>query len=136
LENTYNTLLDRALQKIPKKDRGSVRFELPHPITHRVGNKTIIINFVDITSKLNRDPRHILKFMSREMATAGSLEDTRAIFQGKFSELTVNRLITIYTNRYVVCPICKSPDSRVSKEGKFNFLICEACGAKSSIVEV
>jgi translation initiation factor 2 subunit 2 len=137
METKYNTMLDRALKKIPKKDRVSTRFELPNPITRTVGKKiTMIINFIDISTKLNRDPKHLLKFMSRELATAGSIEDTRAVFQGKFSELTVNRLVTIYTNRYVVCPICKSPDTKVLKEGKFNFLICEACGAKSSILEV
>ncbi len=137
METKYITMLDRALKKIPKKDRVSMRFELPNPITRTVGKKiTMIINFTDISTKLNRDPKHLLKFMSRELATAGSIEDTRAIFQGKFSELTVNRLVTIYTNRYVVCPICNSPDTKVLKEGKFNFLICEACGAKSSILEV
>ncbi len=134
MENEYPAILDRALKNIPKRDRSSLRFELPNPITRRIGYKTLILNFMEISSKLNRDPRHILKFMSRELATAGSIEDTRVTFQGKFDYVTIKRLIDIYTKRYVTCPICKSPDTRVVKEDKFNFLICEACGAKASIV--
>jgi len=55
-------------------------------------------------------------------------------FQGRFSESTIKRLIEIYVNRFVICPICKRPDTKLSKEGKFLFLICEACGAKSSVL--
>jgi translation initiation factor 2 subunit 2 len=33
----------------------------------------------------------------------------------------------------VICPICKRPDTKIVKERRFHFLICEACGAKSSI---
>lgn len=131
----YSSLLDRALKAVPKRDREAMRFEVPNPIVHRAGNKTLVLNFLEISSKMNRDPKHLLKFMSRELATAGSLEDVRATFQGRFSEITIRRLIDIYVKRYIICPICKGPDTKVVKEGRFHFLVCEACGAKSSIVE-
>ena len=136
MEDDYQTLLNRALKDIPEKDIGGKRFELPSPTIRTSGNKTLILNFTEISSKLNRDSKEVLKFMVRELATAGNVEDQRAIFQGKFSEVTIHRLLDIYTNRYVICPICKGPDTKVIKENKFNFLLCEACGAKSSIVEV
>ncbi|MEM2123346.1 MAG: translation initiation factor IF-2 subunit beta, partial [Candidatus Bathyarchaeia archaeon] len=79
--------------------------------------------------------RHLIKVMSKELATAGGLEDVRAVFQGRFSDITIKRLIDIYVKRYVICPICKGPDTNIVKEGRFNFLLCEACGARSSIVE-
>lgn len=131
----YSSLLDRALKVVPKRDKGGTRFEVPNLVVHRAGNKTLVLNFLEISSRMNRDPKHLLKFMSRELATAGSLEDARAIFQGRFSEVTIRRLIDIYVKRYIICPICKGPDTKVVKEGRFHFLICEACGAKSSIIE-
>ncbi|MEM2273205.1 MAG: hypothetical protein QXX56_03185, partial [Candidatus Bathyarchaeia archaeon] len=34
---------------------------------------------------------------------------------------------------FVNCPICKRPDTKIIKEKRFNFLVCEACGAKSPV---
>ena len=67
------------------------------------------------------------------MATAASMDGGRAIFQGKFNENSIAQLLNVYCNKYVVCQICKRPDTNVKKEGRFLFLICEACGAKSSV---
>ena len=95
--------------------------------------RTVLSNFKEICDALNRKPRHVLKFLSGEMATAATIQRTRAIFQGKFDYATFERLIKRYTNEFVVCPVCKRPDTKIVKERRFLFLICEACGAKSSI---
>ncbi|MGZ5510629.1 MAG: translation initiation factor IF-2, partial [Nitrososphaeraceae archaeon] len=42
-------------------------------------------------------------------------------------------LIDRYVKDYVICPVCGSPDTRTEKNKKLGFLLCEACGAKSSI---
>ena len=70
--------------------------------------------------------------MSREMATAGSLDGARAIFQGKFKNDTLDSLVQHYAQEFVVCPVCKRPDTKIVKEKRFSFLTCDACGAKSS----
>ena len=136
METDYHALLEKAFLNMPKKEKTGKRFELPYPIIRISGHKTLILNFIEIASRLNRDPKAIIKFMVKELATAGNLEDQKVVFQGKFHGVTIKRLIDIYTKRFVICPICKGPDSKVSREGKFNFLLCEACGAKSSIIEV
>jgi len=38
-----------------------------------------------------------------------------------------------YVRDYVICPVCQSPDTRTEKVKKLGFLVCEACGARSSI---
>jgi len=95
--------------------------------------RTIIHNFKGIAETLNRPPQHLLKFLAKEMATAGVIDDERAIFQGKFENETLQHLVERYTKEYVICPICKRPDTKIVKEKRLWFLICEACGAKSSI---
>jgi len=95
--------------------------------------RTILANFKEICEALNREPHHVLKFLSGEMATAATLQGTRAIFQGKFGNDTFERLIERYTNEFVICPVCKRPDTKIVKERRFFFLVCEACGARSSI---
>jgi translation initiation factor 2 subunit 2 len=130
----YYELLDRALAKVPKKILSGERFEYPSVVCTTFGNKTIIYNFAEISNKLNRPTSHLLKYLSKEMATSGTFDGTRATFQGKFSKETISNILRIYCDRYVICPICKRPDTNIKKEGRFSFLVCEACGAKSSII--
>jgi len=33
----------------------------------------------------------------------------------------------------IICPTCKSPDTRVEKENRITLLKCEACGARSPL---
>ncbi len=130
----YAKLLDRAYSTLPKSVGTGERFEIPRVVGIRMGRRTILQNFGDISSKINRDPHHLLKFLSRELATAASLDGGRAIFQGRFDVQTVTRLLNIYAKRFVICPICNRPDTKVEKEGRYLFLRCEACGARSSIL--
>jgi translation initiation factor 2 subunit 2 len=130
---SYNELLERAKSKLPKEKGSGERFGIPAVRSSVIGMRTAIINFKEIAEALNRDPRHLMKFLTNEMATAGNLEETRAVFQGKFPHDTLSRLVTIYAENFVTCPVCKRPDTKVVKERRLFFLVCEACGAKSSI---
>jgi translation initiation factor 2 subunit 2 len=134
LSEDYAKLLDKAYSNLPKTVGTGERFEIPKVVGIRMGRRTIVQNFGDISGVLNRDPHHLLKFLSREMATAASLDVSRAIFQGKFDVGTVTRLLTIYAQRFVICPICNRPDTKMEKEGRYLFLRCEACGARSSVL--
>jgi translation initiation factor 2 subunit 2 len=95
--------------------------------------RTIIYNFKDVAGALDRDTQHVLKFLSGEMATAATMQESRAIFQGKFPNDTFQRLLQRYLGNFVVCPICKRPDTKIVKEKRLLFLVCKACGARSSI---
>jgi translation initiation factor 2 subunit 2 len=129
----YLKSLDRALEKIPKKAVSGERFEEPRPDITVFGTRTVIHNFADLAKRLNRNPHHILKFLSKEMATAGTYDGQRVFFQGKFQEDSIVKLLHIYVARYVLCSICKRPDTKIEKSGRFITLTCEACGAKSPV---
>jgi translation initiation factor 2 subunit 2 len=130
---SYEELLDRACSKLPQTIEKHERLEIPRVRSSIIGMRTVFYNFREITEMLNRNPAHLMKFLTREMATAATLKETHVIFQGKFSTETLERLIGRYVERYVICPVCKRPDTRIVKEKRLSFLICEACGAKSSI---
>ena len=136
LSDEYAKLLDRAYSNLPNVHGTGERFEIPKVVGIRMGRRTIIQNFGEISSRINRDPHHLLKFLNRELATAASLDGSRAIFQGRFDVATVTRFLNIYAQRYVICPICNRPDTKIEKEGRYLFLRCEACGARSSILPV
>jgi len=133
MKTSYSELLKRAHAQLPPEVFEHKRFEVPKVRSGTIGMRTYIVNYKEIAEALNRDPLHLLRYLSREMATAGAIDDSRAIFQGKFNSETLNRLIQRYAEDFVICPICKRPDTKVTKEKRFSFLSCEACGAKSSI---
>jgi translation initiation factor 2 subunit 2 len=132
----YNELLKRACAQMPEVSIKRERLEFPRIIMNTVGMRTIIYNFKDITNALDRDPQHILKFLTREMATAATFHDSRAIFQGKFQRESFERLLNRYMESYVTCPVCKRPDTKVVKDKRLSFLVCNACGAKSAIKQL
>ncbi len=132
----YDDLLKRACAQMPEVQAKRERLEIPRIMIQTVGMRTVINNFKEISEALDRDPQHILKFLTREMATAATFHDSRAIFQGKFQRDSFERLLQRYMEGYVVCPVCKRPDTKVSKEKRLSFLVCNACGAKSSIKQL
>jgi len=133
MKTGYKEMLKRARSQLPHEILEQKRFEIPKPRTSTIGVRTIIYNFKEICDTLRREPHHLMKFLSGELATAGTVEDLRVVFQGKFPHDTLDRLIKRYVEDFVICPVCKLPDTKIVKEKRFNFLICEACGARSSI---
>jgi len=132
----YDELLKTARSQVPEVAVKRERLELPRLIVTEAGMRTVVVNFSEVSDTLNRDPQHILKFLTREMATAGTYHDGRAIFQGKFGRDTLERLLQRYMEAFVVCPVCKRPDTRVVKEKRLSFLVCNACGAKSAVKQL
>ncbi|TET20330.1 translation initiation factor IF-2 subunit beta [Candidatus Bathyarchaeota archaeon] len=133
MKMNYEEMLKRARSQLPHEVLEHKRFDIPKPRCHVIGMRTIFRNYKEICDTLNRDPHHLLKFLSREMATAGTTDRSRLVFQGRFRYDTFERLIKRYVDEFVICPVCKRPDTKIIKEKRLYFLICEACGAKSSI---
>jgi len=134
---SYREMLRRVYAKLPKRRVvKATRFEIPAPVVTVVGGRTILHNFKDICEAMNREARHFLKFLTREMGAPAVAEDERAVFKGRFSEDTFRKLIERYVREYVICPVCKRPDTVLVKEKRLMFLVCEACGAKSSVSRI
>ncbi len=129
----YEKMLEEAYEQLPPSVFEHKRFEVPRPTVTISGSRTILHNFKDICEVINRDPNHVLKYLSKELATAAAMEGGRVIFQGRFEDETIERMIRRYVNEYVICPICKRPDTKIVREKRLYFLQCEACGARSPL---
>jgi translation initiation factor 2 subunit 2 len=136
MKYNYDELLKRACSQMPQVSVKRERLELPRLFITNVGVRTIITNFKEVADVLNRDPQHILKFLTREMATAATFNDSRAIFQGRFRRDSFERLLQRYIENFVACPVCNRPDTKIVKEKRLSFLVCNACGARSSIKQL
>ncbi|MCW1297951.1 MAG: translation initiation factor IF-2 subunit beta [Candidatus Parvarchaeota archaeon] len=133
MEYDYNEMLERIYKNLPEKVRERVRFEIPKVESFIQGNRTIVTNLTHISNYLKRDINHLLKFLSRELATSGNIEDYRVIFTGRFPTSLLNSKIEKYVNEFVICAECKKPDTRFEKEDRITFIKCLACGARKPI---
>lgn len=129
----YEKMLKEATEKISKNVKEDKRLEIPVPQVLIQGNQTIIPNFVEIANVLRREPRHLAKFMFRELAKPGNINDTRLILQGKVYKQLVEKKLDEYIKEFVQCKECNKLDTVLIKEKRFVFLKCEACGAKEAV---
>jgi translation initiation factor 2 subunit 2 len=135
--NDYDKLLEKAYSELPEKRVTRERLEIPMPETLVQGNKTIIKNFEAITSKLRRDPKHVGKYLAKELATSFSIEGGKLILNSKLSEKLINDKLKSYMDIYLYCKQCKLPDTRLEEvERGVYLMVCEACGARSSVPKV
>ena len=129
----YENLLNRAIEQLPPEVFEHKRFKIPKAYSDIQGNRTFIKNFKEVAERLNRDPQHVLKFLLRELGTAGNLESNRAILQGKFTHYLINERLEDYVAKYVICQECDRPDTKITREGRIFLLKCAACGAKAPL---
>ncbi|MEK6944096.1 MAG: translation initiation factor IF-2 subunit beta [Thermoproteota archaeon] len=129
----YEKLLKRIQDKVSKNKSETTRFELPLVDVMWEGQRTFLRNFSEFPKVLRRDPDKVLQYLSKEFAVPAERVGEKAIFIGKREPQDFTRLFEIYVKDYVECPTCKSPDTRIEKEKRISFLICEACGAKSTL---
>ena len=118
-KSSYEKLLKRIEKNLSKDSKATdSRFELPPVDVMWEGQKTFLRNFVEYPKIMRRDPAKLLQYLSKEFAVPAERIGDSAMFVGK-------RDPDDFT--------CQSPDTRIEKEKRISFLICEACGAKSTI---
>jgi translation initiation factor 2 subunit 2 len=129
----YETLLERARSEIPPEVFDQPRFKIPHVDSFVQGSRTVVRNFKDLTDTLRRDPKHLLRYLAHELATAGEIRSPQAIFSGRFSSHMLDDLMEKYTEEFVVCPVCQRPDTEMRREDRLLMLVCSACGARTPL---
>ena len=98
------------------------------------GIHTRIINLESIGRDLKREPIHLLKFFSIEVATmirATKIKDF--IINGKFASDRLEKALDIFIDKYVLCGTCKNPETHYKLKGKNIHLECISCGSTTAI---
>ena len=132
----YENLLDSCMEKLPKECREGSRFCVPKAEVLIQGARTLFFNFYDVASSLRRDPKHLLKFFLKELATSYEEKDKKIIFQGRFPAPLMDKKIELYVKNYVICSNCSKPDTKLMKADRLEILKCEACGARHAVKKI
>jgi len=132
----YESLLKRAENKISKEMEDESRFKIPKLDLMIQGKSTVVKNFSEFADAIERDQKHILKFLSKQLAASGETDGTRATFLGKFRKEQIDKKIDLYLKEYVFCPVCGKPDTKLLTENGVLKMKCEACGSKRFVKKV
>ncbi|HPW11502.1 MAG TPA: translation initiation factor IF-2 subunit beta [Methanoregulaceae archaeon] len=124
----YEALLKKAYANVTEQSESTDRFVVPEAKVYIEGKTTILENFAEIADVVRRDQDHLMKYLLGELGTAGKIDGTRAIFNGKFEPSLINGLVKGYVDDYVICSECGKPDTRLVKDERVLLLRCDACG--------
>jgi translation initiation factor 2 subunit 2 len=130
---SYEELLKKAYQNLPDTQQLKGRFEIPKVRGHLEGNKTVVSNFFQIAQAFNRKPEHLLKYLTKELATPAAAKKSYIVFGTKIPASRINERIEKYAEDYVLCRECGKPDTKLMKEDKYVFLRCMACGSRRAV---
>ncbi|MHA1214616.1 MAG: translation initiation factor IF-2 subunit beta [Candidatus Hodarchaeales archaeon] len=134
-EKDYLASLKRARENLPAHIFEKSRFDIPTAEVFREGNKTWITDWNRILKVINRENEadHLAKTLAGNLATSATEERGRLLLQGKFSRTMINRELASYVKEFVICEECGKPDTKLLKEGRILFKVCEACGARVAV---
>ncbi len=129
----YDSLLKKTEGILSKSTVSEARLQIPDPDIIHEGKVTIVRNFADIVELINRDPKHISKFLMTEFGIGVTISGRRLTINRKISADQISAKIRQYMESYVTCYECKSPDTEIQKIGRTYVLTCKACGAQHPI---
>ena len=131
--DSYEQLLTQAYGKIKVVQANGDRFSVPKATGQVSGKTTIITNIKEIADYIRRPIEHIAKYLMKELATPGMIENDRLILKTRLNAARVNEKVDAYIREFVLCPECKKPDTEIIAERGIKFKHCLACGAKNPI---
>lgn len=129
----YEEQLERALTDTPDIRGADSRFSVPDPEIRQEGSVTVYENFQETVGTFDREEGHVLQFLQNELGTSAHIDESgRARLTGEFDRGRITEAVEKYADRYVLCPECGLPDTRLVREQGALMLRCDACGALSS----
>jgi len=107
-----------ATVNIPSSNTdASYRYKMPRLIGKVEGRgngiKTAIPNMVDVAASLHRPPGEVTKFFGCELGAQTTYvgETERAIVNGAHETRVLQDKLSIYIEKFVLCPACKLPET-------------------------
>jgi translation initiation factor 2 subunit 2 len=136
MDFNYESLLKSAMEKVPKKEGSGKRFKVPQVVVEAQGAKTVIKNMAEVASGLRREQEQVGRFIAKEMAAPGSIQNGTFVLQAKASKEMLQKKLEDYIKNFVYCRVCGEPDTKLEKDDRIVFIRCEACGARSAAKRV
>jgi translation initiation factor 2 subunit 2 len=134
---SLNELLDRCYTEIDniKNNNNSNKLLLIKPDVVFMNKKTYVRNFYQICSRMKKTDQEIKTFFEIELKTDITIDSNKMlIISGRFNQLGVENIFSKYVEQFMKCSECSSSNTEIIKENRINFMKCNSCFAKKSIV--
>lgn len=117
----------------------SYRYKMPRVVGKVEGRgngiKTVIVNCREVASSLKRPTEQLTKFIGLQMGASSRIEHDKSIVNGAIDTADLQKLVTVYIEKFVLCPKCGNPETvqklAASGGGKKSTVVvlkCKACG--------
>lgn len=126
-------MLEESFNKVKTLSSTGERFEVLKVKGIIQGKNTILTNIKEISENLRRPLEHLAKFLQKELAVQGRIENERFILKSRLNSNRVNEKINEYIKLFVICPVCGKPDTEIKVDKGAKIKHCLACGANSPI---
>lgn len=138
---SYDDLLTRVfdiMKSFEQDDKSKQKLILaPLRIVHSGKRRTSFINFGETCKSLRRTPKHLMAFLLADLNTSGTIDSTgRLVLKGGFLSKQIENLVNRYMEEYVLCHACRSLDTRLVREARLYFVVCDSCTSKSSVANL
>ena len=99
------------------------------------GIKTAIPNMTSIATSLHRPPGEVTKFFGCELGAQTTWTDDteRAIVNGAHTTQVLQEKLSIYIEKFVLCPACRLPETSYKIKSECIYHQCVACGAREPV---
>jgi translation initiation factor 5 len=102
------------------------------------GIKTVLVNITAIAKALNRPPTYVTKFFGCELGAQVQMnaKEDRYIVNGSHDCEKLQNLLDGFIKRFVLCPNCDNPETKLSfrkRNGGEIHQVCAACGHPGTI---
>ncbi|KNA11220.1 hypothetical protein SOVF_137190 [Spinacia oleracea] len=134
LQRVFSLLLENNPQRAEDKRRSVLR---PPQILPEGTTRTVLVNIMDLCKTMHRQPEQLINFLLIGLGTSGTLDDeNKLILRGRFAPKSLENLLQEYINENVLCNICRTPDTILSKENNIVLLQCELCGSERPVAPI
>ncbi|KAL9076557.1 MAG: hypothetical protein Q9161_000889 [Pseudevernia consocians] len=99
------------------------------------GIKTVIVNLSSVAQSLARPPSYVIKYFGFELGaqTNTNPADDRWIINGAHEASKLQDYLDGFINKFVLCKMCKNPETEVKIKDEHITLDCKACGRRSDV---
>ncbi len=138
-----NYSYDSLLKKIPFELNQQTEIKkliLKPPRIVRISTRKVSwTNFNELCSAINRNPEHVMQFFLEELSTTGVINGAyHLIINGRYRSQNIETLIKQYVNKYVICRMCRSSDTKFERNAtnRLYFINCQLCSATRTVPNI
>eukprot|EP00565_Helicotheca_tamesis_P003630 CAMPEP_0185740370 /NCGR_PEP_ID=MMETSP1171-20130828/37612_1 /TAXON_ID=374046 /ORGANISM="Helicotheca tamensis, Strain CCMP826" /LENGTH=494 /DNA_ID=CAMNT_0028412195 /DNA_START=117 /DNA_END=1601 /DNA_ORIENTATION=+ len=121
-------------------DDPSFRYKMPLVCGKRRGKKTIIPNLSVVAESIHASrphpsPEEMMKFLSIDLATHAHFACTteEGLVSGSYTDNELRSSINKYIEFFILCPVCRCPETTYRTKKRSVFLDCVACGSVEEV---